>query len=172
MQVDVCAHLAFSLRSASYKWWKRTEDGGVTDSSSQGDSIYILFTGSRVWNIDEERFASLDGYEEVGFVCHHRKAMPTHCQLQNLPTPPPTSIHPLPFTHHPPGTTFWRHQPAVIPLLCCMAKSTCWEPFHQPPLEAFKGIQGHPLHRHTHKLTNTPKIRQSWRCRKQATIWN
>lgn len=62
-------------------------------------------------NLDEEQFASLDAYEEVGFVHHHRKAVAAHCQVQNLPTAPPAS--PLPSalqpTRLPPGTTSWQH---------------------------------------------------------------
>lgn len=136
---------------------KEDRGRGVTDSSSQGASISILFAGSRVWNFDEEQFASLDGYEEVGFVRCHRKAVPAHCWLQNLPTPPPTGTHPLPFTHRPPGTTFWLLWPMAIAQLCCVSKSTCWEPFHQPSLGFFNTIQGHPTTTSTHTHL---KIRQ------------
>lgn len=84
-------------------------------------------------NLDEEQFASLDAYEEVGFVSHHRKAVAAHCQVQNLPTAPPAApTHPLPFS--PPASPLALllgsiNQP-LFPRLCSMAKNTCWEPFH------------------------------------------
>lgn len=72
------------------------------------------------------------------------KPCPHTAGSKNLPTPPSTSTHPLPFTHRPPGTTFRLLWPVAIPLLCCVAMSTCWESFHQPSLGLFKAIQGHP----------------------------
>lgn len=110
-------------------------------------------------NLDEEQFASLDAYEEVGFVHHHRKAVAAHCQVRNLPTAPPASPHPLPFS--PPASPLalllGSISQRLFPLLCSMAKNTCWEPFH-PTLsrglsKPAKGTS--PPSGHTHTLTHT-----------------
>lgn len=112
-------------------------------------------------NLDEEQFASLDAYEEVGFVRHHRKAVAAHCQVQNLPTAPP--LHPLPFS--PPATPLalllGSISQRLFPLLCSMAKNTCWEPFHptlsrglSKPAKRTSSPSGHT---HTHGFTHTLK---------------
>lgn len=95
--------------------------------------------------------------------------MPAHCWLQNLPTSPPTGTHPLPFTLRLFGTTFWLHQTAVSPPVCCVAKSTCWEPFHQSSLGFFKAIQGHPHTLSTHTNSHTPKKQTEVETRMQKT---
>lgn len=111
VRVHVCTYLAVRLRTASYKHWKRTEDwGGVTDSSSQGASIFILFAGNGVWNFDEEQFASLDGCEEVCFVRGHRKSRGPRTAGSKKSAHPIAQRHPPSALHHQPS---WHRFPAT-----------------------------------------------------------
>lgn len=106
---------------------------GCAESPRQVAGIRILFTASRVWNFDEERFASLDGYEEVGFVGCHQKS---RCLQKpaNLITnrQPPSALHPPPSWHH-----FWLLLPAAIASLYFAAKGTCRESFQWHSLDFF-----------------------------------
>lgn len=138
---------------------KQTEDGVVSDSPSQGAGVSILFAGSRVWNFDEEQFASLDGYEEVGFVPYHPKAVPAHCWPRILPTPPRTDrhtpTHPLPFTLCPHWMCF-----CCFSQRCFIRHCVVWPgapavgAFYEHSLGFFRVVQGQPPH---------PKQTDRWR---------
>lgn len=63
---------------------------------------------------------------------------------KNLPTLSPNGTHPLPFTISPPGTAFLPLRPVAILVLCCVAKSTCWESVHRPSMGFFFFFQSDP----------------------------
>lgn len=60
-----------------------------------------------------------------------------HTLLAPQPAQSTTNQLPPSALQHHPGTTFWLQQTVVIPPLCCLAKSTCWDPFHQCSLGFF-----------------------------------
>lgn len=128
--VCVRTYLAVHL-NRQFLWWKKTENGGVTDCSSQADKIFILFTGNRVWNFDEEQFASLDDYEEVGFVLCHRKANARTLLLQKTCPPhhqPAPSLSSLPFALLAP---FISTSASDYSSLVLWARAPAGSPFHQ-----------------------------------------
>ncbi|MED6287125.1 hypothetical protein CHARACLAT_013247 [Characodon lateralis] len=123
-KVYMCAYVCLPCslsKMCQFLWCKRTEDVSFTDSSRQTGRAFILFTGSLVRKFDEEQFASLDDYEEVGFVLCHRKSQ-VHTLLAPKTCPP----------HHQVAPTLCSFFSALLaPLyfhslvLCCEAKSTC-----------------------------------------------
>lgn len=119
--------------------------GGVTDSSSQGASIFILFAGNGVWNFDEEQFTSLDGCEEVCFVRGHRKSRGprTAGSKKSAQRHPPSALHHQPSWHRFPATSASGYSSIV---LCGQEHllGVCSSSFHGIFFFFFKVIQGHP----------------------------
>lgn len=136
--------------SSKYGHWMRTEDGGVTDSSSQVASISILFAASWVWNFDEEQFASLDGYEEDGFVRCHQKAVSAHYWLRNT-AHPTTNRHPPSALHPPPSWQrfFYRFGQRLFLHYVVWPRAPAGGPFIKPPW-GFSEFQGHLPNLSTH----------------------
>lgn len=86
------------------------------------------------------------------------KTCPPHHQPAPTLCPSPSTL---------PGTIFRLHQPAAIPPLCCVAKSTCWESFHQPLSGVFQSDPRAPTTLGTH----TPKIRQMKQMREKVCVY-
>lgn len=139
---------------------RRTDGGSVTDSSSQGASIYILFAGSQVWK-PWWRAICISGCLWRGWLC----PPPSESRGRTLPGPKPahrtTSLPPTlcPSAHPPPPWHYFLAALASGYFHYCVLwpRTPAGSPFIQPLAGDFQSqprAPPHPRDTHTHSHTH------------------